>query len=245
MAYNKATSTSTDQQELFYNTISTPRGGQYEVVLSDGTKVWLNAQSSIRFPSAFKGNIREVEVSGEAYFEVEENSRKPFRVIANNLTVEVLGTHFNMMAYKNEPVSTVTLLEGAVKVKTGRQHMTLAPGQQAQLNGQGQLRKNEQADLQGILAWKNNQFWFNDDDIQTVMRKIERWYDIDVVIKGNIPQHFVGTIPRNINISKVFHVLQATSHIQYTIEDNKLIVSPYRSMSPVYKAGVPAKKNTQ
>lgn len=240
LAYNKASSSSNPQNEVVYNTISTPRGGQYEVVLSDGTKVWLNAQSSIRFPSAFSGDARKVEITGEAYFEVASlpispdeggQSAIPFIVKVDGMTVKVLGTHFNIMAYKNEPLSKVTLLEGAVRVKKGRQNIILEPGQQAQLNRQGRLHKNDNVDLHGAIAWKNNQFWFNNDDIQTVMRKISRWYDIDVVIEGNIPQHFVGTIPRDVNVSKIFHVLQATSHIDYTIKGNKMIVSPTPSTS--------------
>lgn len=209
-----------------YNTITTPRGGQYEVVLSDGTKVWLNAASSIRFPNEFTGNVREVRVTGEAYFEVTDNTQMPFKVLVNDMTVQVLGTHFNVMAYKDEPVAKITLLNGAVKVTDGDKNVLLNPGEQAQVNLKGQLTKVENVDLQGTIAWKNNQFWFNGDDIQTVMRELSRWYNVNVIIKGDIPQHFGGDISRNIYVSKVFEALQATSHLQYKIQDSTIIVSP-------------------
>lgn len=224
LSFNNMGSGKTTQ--TLYNTITTPRGGQYEVVLSDGTKVWLNAESSIHFPNEFTGNLREVRVTGEAYFEVTDNTQMPFKVLVNDMTVQVLGTHFNVMAYKDEPVAKITLLNGAVKVTDGDKDVLLNPGEQAQVNLKGQLTKVENVDLQGTIAWKNNQFWFNDDSIQTVMRELSRWYNVNVIIKGNIPQHFGGDISRNIYVSKVFQALQATSHLQYKIQDSTIIVSP-------------------
>lgn len=223
LAYNNLKA---NKATIVYNTISTPRGGQYEIELSDGTKVWLNAASSIYFPNKFKGQFREVRISGEAYFEVTKNKKQPFKVLANGMEVKVLGTHFDVMAYNNESVTKVTLLEGQVNVTQDDKALLLAPGEQARLNPNGELEKLEGVDLQGIIAWKNKQFWFNDDDINTVMRQLARWYNINIVIKGNIPQHFEGFIPRDVSVSKVFEALQATSHLHYKIENNTIIVSP-------------------
>jgi ferric-dicitrate binding protein FerR (iron transport regulator) len=214
------------QKAIQFNTLSTPRGGQYQLVLSDGTKVWLNAASSIRYPTAFTGDERKVQITGEAYFEVVKNTSMPFEVSVKDMTVKVLGTHFNVMAYKNEPTSKVTLLEGAIIVKEGNKEVLLEPGQQTQIEENGQIKKMQGVDLDGEIAWKNNQFWFNDDNIQTVMRRLSRWYNVEVVIKGDIPQHFAGYIPRNMNVSKVFQALQATTHLTYRIQKDKIIVSP-------------------
>ena len=212
--------------EVLFNTLTTPRGGQYQVVLPDGTKVWLNDASSIYFPGEFTGKVRQVRITGEVYFEVAENAKMPFEVLVNDIAVQVLGTHFNVMAYKDEPVARVTLLQGAVKVKEGSKTILLKPGQQAQVSGDGGPIHVESVDPQGIIAWKNNQFWFNDDSIQTVMRQLSRWYDVEVIIKGDIPQHFDGNISRNISISQVLEALQATRHLQYEIQDRTIIVSP-------------------
>lgn len=234
LAYNKQLGND-GKDNVFYNTITTPRGGQYEVILSDGTKAWLNAASSIYFSSEFRGKTREVRITGEVYFEVKENASHPFMVYFSSPksddkdreeVVEVLGTHFNIMTYKDEPVAKITLLQGAVKVKEENKEVLLKPGQQLRVNPEGRITKVENVDSDGIVAWKNNQFWFDDDNIQTVMRELSRWYNVDVVIRGNIPQHFGGYISRNINISKVLEALQATSHLQFKIQNNTIIVSP-------------------
>lgn len=212
--------------EVLFNTVTTPKGGEYQVVLSDGTKIWLNAASSVRFPNEFRGNSRHVDITGEAYFEVAKNENMPFSVSVNGLTVWVLGTHFNVMAYRDEPISKVTLLEGSLKVQQGDHEVLLRPGQQAQAGGNGYLRKIMDVDLHGVMAWKNDQFWFNDDSIETVMRLLSRWYDVRVEIRGNIPQHFGGYISRNIYVSKVFEALKATNYLNYEIQDSTIIVSP-------------------
>lgn len=241
LAYNKQLAVGSKQlgnnqeDKVLYNTITTPRGGQYEVILSDGTKAWLNAASSIYFPSEFRGKTREVRITGEVYFEVKENVSHPFMVYFSSPqsddkdreeVVQVLGTHFNIMTYKDEPVAKITLLQGAVKVKEENKEILLKPGQQLRVNPEGRITKVENVDSNGIVAWKNNQFWFDDDNIQTVMRELSRWYNVDVVIRGNIPQHFGGYISRNISISKVLEALQATSHLQFKIQNNTIIVSP-------------------
>lgn len=209
-----------------YNTISTPRGGSYEIVLPDGSKVWLNAASSVRFPTVFAGEKREVQITGEAYFEVAGDAAKPFVVKQGEVEIQVLGTRFNVMAYHNEPDVKVTLLEGAVRVKqqaTGREQM-MKPGEQAQIGQDGRMRLVAGADVKETVAWKNNLFWFDNDDVQAVMRQLSRWYDADIVIKDDIPDLFTGSIPRDMTFSKVFEVLQQTGSIQYKIEDNKTVI---------------------
>jgi len=214
------------QTDTGYNTLATPRGGQYKLILPDGTRVWLNAASSIYYPIAFAEKERVVEVTGEAYFEVAPNARAPFKVLVNDLVIKVLGTHFNVMAYKDETLSEVTLLNGAVNVTKGEKHLLLKPGEQAQLDQKGRLTKVKDVNVAGIVSWTSCQFWFDNADIQSVMKQVSRWYNADIIIKGTIPQHFTGYIPRNVSVSKLFEVLQETSHLHFSVEDGKLIVTP-------------------
>lgn len=213
-------------QGVSYNTLATPRGGQYEITLPDGTKVWLNASSSLRFPTAFTGKERTVELQGEAYFEVARNAAKPFTVKVNDMEVAVLGTHFNVMAYEGEGAAKTTLVEGSVKVKKGGEGVVIAPGQQAQVSAGGPLRVVKDANLEEVLAWKNGHFVFDGADIGSVMRQIERWYDVDIVYKGTVEAHFHGIIARNVPISKVFKMLELTGAVHFRMEDRKVIVSP-------------------
>lgn len=227
----KAVKNIKDQSPTVYNTLTTPRGGQYKLILSDSTKVWLNASSSIRYPTTFSGNDREVTVSGEVYFEVAHNASKPFWVRfsspGGNGAVKVLGTHFNVSAYKEDAVAKITLLEGAVNVTQGSEQVLLKPGEQAQLKQNGNMGKITGVNVSGETAWISNQFWFDDANIQTVMRDISRWYNIDVQIEGNIPEHFNGYIPRNVTVSKMFEILGQTKLIHFKIADNKtIVVSP-------------------
>jgi hypothetical protein len=212
--------------EVAYNMLTVPRGGQFRLVLADGTRVWLNSASSIRYPTAFTGADRTVRITGEAYFEVAKNNRQPFRVMAGQMTVCVLGTHFNIMAYPDEPAARVTLLEGAVNVKSQGNNVRLKPGEQLLLDPDGRIRTVDSVNLQGVISWTHDQFWFNGADIHAVMREISRWYNVDVVINGNIPEHFEGYIPRDVNVSKMFEVLRQTNLLHYTIQNNKIIVSP-------------------
>lgn len=210
-----------------YNSISTPRGGQYSVTLPDGSRVWLNAESSLYFPTAFTGKERSVTLTGEAYFEIAHNAQIPFKVRANNMTVEVLGTHFNMMTYENEALTHTTLLEGSVKVTLnikGEPVLTLAPGQQALLKKNAEAYSVLNTDTDAVTAWKNGKFRFNGDDIQTIMRQIERWYDVDVSYSGKIPDgHYSGTIGRDNNLLKVLKIFEA-GDLHFKIEGKKLIV---------------------
>lgn len=225
LSYNQQSSIGNQQSSIQYNMITTPRGGQYEVVLPDGTRVWLNAASSIRFPTAFTGKEREVQITGEAYFEVAKKVDQPFKVLVRGMTVNVLGTQFNVMAYNDESEIKTTLVQGKVKVVTNNgQSEVLEPSEQAMINENGEMSIVKNANINEIIAWKNNLFWFDNDNVQEIIKQLSRWYDVDIQIKGDIPDLFTGSIPRNIAFSKVFEVLQKTGSIQYKIENNKTII---------------------
>jgi transmembrane sensor len=218
------------QSAISYNMLSTPRGGQYQLVLPDGSTVWLNAASSIRFPTAFTGNERTVEITGEAYFEVKKDPSKPFNVKMNNgAVVLVLGTHFNINAYDDEVAIKTTLLEGSVKITKGVASATLKPGEQASVSHSSQTSQSipvQTADLEEVMAWKNGAFQFNGATIETVMRQISRWYDVEVEYKGKISLHFAGAISRNVNISQVLEMLEKAGGIKTSITGKKVIVAP-------------------
>ncbi|HVU57324.1 MAG TPA: FecR domain-containing protein [Puia sp.] len=216
---------------IMYNTVSTRRGGQFQIVLPDGSKVWLNTVSSLRFPTAFTGTERVVELKGEAYFEVAKNAALPFVVHVNTtddkeMDVRVLGTEFDVMAYDNEAEIRTTLLEGAVKVMKGDRSKLLAPGQQAKLDKRGGMSLDENADVELAMAWKNGFTSFKSADIQSIMRQVERWYDIDVVYEGDVPERtFSGGISRDANLSELIRVLE-TNKIHFKLEGRKLTVTP-------------------
>jgi ferric-dicitrate binding protein FerR (iron transport regulator) len=212
--------------EIAYNMLSTPRGGQYKLTLPDGSKVWLNAASSLKYPAAFTGNYRQVEITGEAYFEVAKDVSRPFKVLLNQMEVEVLGTHFNINGYEDEEAIRTTLLEGSVRVTTKAGNNLLKPGQQAQLQKTGRLKLVDGADLEETMAWKEGNFQFENSDIYTVMRHISRWYDVDVEYRGKVSKHFVGTISRNVNLSQVITMLQQTGEVKFSIEGKKVVVMP-------------------
>lgn len=214
--------------KILYNTMSTPPGGQYQLILPDGTGVWLNAASSISYPTAFTGNERSVTVTGEAYFEVVKNEKMPFRVKAGNTTVDVLGTHFNINAYKDEASINTTLLEGAVRVNVAQQQQQLRPGQQARVKANGAaIQVVDHPDIAEVMAWKAGFFSFNDADLPTVMRQLSRWYNVEVEYEGRIPQRvFTGEIGRNLTLSQVLKGLTKT-RIKYRIENgNRIIIQP-------------------
>jgi len=212
--------------ELRYNTLSTPRGGQFMIVLPDGSRVWLNAASSLRFPTAFNGRIREVQLTGEAYFEIARNPAMPFEVKVNDMAVQVLGTHFNIMAYPDEHSIQTTLLEGAVRVQHGGKDVRLQPGQQAQLSSAGKMTVNKSVDLEGVMAWKNGYFNFDHEPLEGVMRQISRWYDAEITYEGNIPyREFGGKIARGSSITEVLKILEL-SKVHYRIEDRKIVITP-------------------
>jgi ferric-dicitrate binding protein FerR (iron transport regulator) len=208
------------------NTMQTPRGGQYQVILPDGTKVWLNAASSLTYPTAFTGVDREVRLNGEAYFEVADNKDKPFKVVVGNMQVNVLGTHFNVMAYEDENAIKTTLLEGVVKVTNGGASHLLKPGQEGRLDRSSDAFRLLEVDADEAVAWKNGVFQFGGASIETVMREIVRWYDVDVEYQGRTNEHFRGTISRSVNASEVFKMLELTGAVHFTIDKKKIFVKP-------------------
>ncbi len=218
-----------EELETVYNSVSTPKGGKFQLTLSDGTKVWLNSSSSLKFPVVFNGNERKVELHGEGYFEVAENKQKPFKVdVAGRGEVEVLGTHFNVNAYADEASLNTTLLEGSVKVKVGSKSkpLMLAPGQQARIFPNGELKTTSDVNLEEVVAWKNGKFHFGEStDMETVMRQIGRWYDVEVEYSGNFSgKHLGGTISRDVNASKVFQMLELTGIAKFRIVGKKVLV---------------------
>jgi transmembrane sensor len=244
----------TGNGETIYNTISTPRGGQYQLVLPDGSKVWLNATSSIKFPVAFTGNSRTVELTGEAYFEVatlrsrqagtgfHSGQKMPFKVIVSNKAeVEVLGTHFNIMAYGEEEAIKTTLLEGSVIMKsevvpmdigkkseaTAQNSVILKPGQQAVLSrANSPLTIDHSPDLEEVVSWKNGKFYFNNADIKVIMRQIARWYDVDVEYRNISSETYLGgVVSRKEDLRQLLNYFEIAGKVHFTVEGRKIIVS--------------------
>ncbi len=210
--------------------MSTPRGGQYSLILPDGSKVWLNAISSIRYPTAFKNSERNVEITGEAYFEVAKDPLHPFKVSVRsalskeNTEVEVLGTHFNINAYSDEPLTNTTLLEGSVKVTRAAGSVMIKPGQQAQISNDGIINLVPDVNIAEVMAWKDGHFIFRDTDLKTIMRQIMRWYDVEVKYEGNVPpRYFTADISRNKTLSGVLKILEL-SNIHFKLEGRTLTV---------------------
>jgi ferric-dicitrate binding protein FerR (iron transport regulator) len=212
----------TAAQDIQYNSIATPVGSRYEVNLADGTKVWLNALSSLKYPTAFDGIERVVELTGEAYFEVAKNKHKPFKVmLANHTSIEVLGTHFNIMAYQDETNINATLLEGSVKVKKGPASQMIVPGEQAEITDQ---IKVSAVDAQESIAWKNGLFSFNKSDTKTIMRQIGRWYGVEIAYQGKVPENqLTGYISRASNLTEVLKMLEI-SGVKSTLKENKVTI---------------------
>ena len=185
---------------VVYNTLSTPRGGQYQLTLQDGTKVWLNAASSLKYPMAFNGTERVVELTGEGYFEVARNIRQPFIVRFNGVEIKVLGTEFNVMAYNDEPGgSQTTLINGGIAVSVGGESRLLSPGEAAVVDGRIRVKE---VDVQPVIAWKNGEIALNNEDLASVMRQISRWYDVNVSFNGAVPQWRTGgMVKRSVNLS--------------------------------------------
>ncbi len=221
------TTKETASEKLIYNTLTVPRGSKIvNLTLSDGTKVWLNAESSLRFPVIFSLSERRVNVSGEAYFEVAKESRRSFFVECNDFTTEVLGTHFNINAYNDEQSATVSLLEGSVRVtKANSAAVTLTPGQQTETN---LLKQSAIADAEAVTAWKDGNFIFRNMNIEAIMRQLSRWYNISVKYDGSVKdKHFTGRIGRQESVAEVLHLLELTDVIHFKIEKNKeVIISP-------------------
>jgi transmembrane sensor len=226
------TAPTSNRGSIGYHTITTPKGGQYQVILPDGSKVWLNAESSLRYPTAFSGRTRDVTLKGEAYFEIKHALDKsggvktPFIVSTASQEVRVLGTHFNINAYEDEGVVKTTLLEGSVRVTPVGDYkinpVILKPNTQSVFNGQ--KLAVAAVDAETVVAWKNGLFQFNHTDLKTIVRQLSRWYNLDADYETLPNLHFNGTISRNVNASKVLNMLELTGNIKFTIKGNTIFV---------------------
>lgn len=222
-------------ENIEYNTLSNPRGSKViSLILADGSKVWLNAGSTLKYPTAFAGNERKVEVTGEAYFEVahisssHEGGREeamPFIVTKGETSVRVLGTHFNVSAYDDEKSLDVTLLEGSVKVSNGNQNVLISPGEQADIHD-SRLTIQNNVDVEEVMAWKNGLFSYKGADVETIMRQVSRWYNVDVVFEEPVTEKFYAQVSRNTNVSKLLKMLEATRAVHFSINGKTITVRP-------------------
>jgi transmembrane sensor len=210
------------ENAIEYHTLTIPRKAHYKLVLPDGSKVWLNSESSIQYPTAFTGKERKVIVTGETFFEVAKNKDKPFIAVGGDIQVEALGTQFNINVYNNEPFRSATLVEGSVLVTHGKNENILKPGQQAQItNGDFNVVTTDAMD---VIAWKNDMFKFTNTPIDAIMRQVERWYDAETDYQDKVDFHFNGTIERSVPVSKLLHYIEATGQVHFKIEGKKIIV---------------------
>lgn len=213
-----------ESKENLFSVLETPKGGQYQIELTDGTKAWLNATSSIKFPSNFGKNERLVEITGEVYFEVVKDSRRPFKVKTTGQLIEVLGTHFNVNAYHDEPNQVTTLLEGAVKIDAFRKSYLLKPSQQLNLHPNGKVSVSDVL-AEEAIAWKNGVFQFSDENVSSIMRKLSRWYNVEVVFDERfVDKRLAGSISRYEDVSKVLEMLELTNTVHFKIEGRRIIV---------------------
>jgi ferric-dicitrate binding protein FerR (iron transport regulator) len=237
--------------ELVYNTLTNPRGSKViSLTLSDGTRVWLNAESSLRYPASFASSAvnREVEITGEAYFEVKHDAKQPFKVhLPNGSVIEDIGTSFNVNAYPDESDIKTTLIEGSINVFASAAKSAapfafkLKPGQQAVINNPSNnlieanknenpldnpvIRVQDNVNISQIMSWRNNKFYFESADIHSIARQLSRWYDVDVEVRDNIPSHFTGIINRDVKVSQVFEMLQKTGAVKFSVEGKKIVIT--------------------
>ncbi|CAL1518925.1 FecR family protein [Chitinophaga sp. MM2321] len=223
LQYTGNTTTAT----IAYNTLTTPRGGKFQLVLPDGSKVWLNSASSLKYPAAFNGKERVVELQGQGYFEIAADAQHPFKVKVNDMEVQVLGTHFDIMAYEDENTINTTLLEGGVKVVKGITGKVLKPGEQAIAATHTADIAVQTTDVNRVIAWKNDRFIFNDLDLETILREISRWYDVEIVYK-KIPgkEKYSGGLSRNLPLSVVLQLLEENNNNHFDLEGRRIIVMP-------------------
>ena len=212
--------------EIRINTVSTPTGGFFKIVLPDGTNVWLNSESELTFPSKFEGKERNISLKGEGYFEVVKNKETPFKIkLGRGEEITVLGTTFNVMDYKNEPNQKITLLEGSIRLSNKSNSKLLKPGQQA-LIAKEQMEINNNANIDHEIAWKNGLFDFQNDDLPTIMRQISRWYNMEIVYNdSNHTGHYTGSIRKNASISEVIKMLEVAGDVRFSIIGSKIIVN--------------------
>jgi transmembrane sensor len=225
LVYEATDNTANDNSDPQYNTVEAPAGGQWQVKLPDGSLVFLNALSSITYPTRFIGNERKIALKGEAYFEIAHNKAMPFRVTSQAQMVEVLGTHFDVMAYADEKMMKTTLLEGSVKISDHEQTIILTPGQQAQVSQSG-ISITDNVDLEDVIAWKNGYFKFN-ENIESIMSKIARWYNVDVVyqLKPDPELTFSGKISRARNLSAILKMLEFNGDVHFKVEGRRITVT--------------------
>lgn len=220
----------TAEGEISYNTLSVPRGSRpMRLILSDGSKIWINVGSSLSYPTAFAGNERKVKITGEAYFEVVHNEKMPFIVQSGDLKVIDLGTHFNVNTYEDETTERITLLEGSVRIKKNDLSELLKPGQQASMNhnGNSEIKVWKDVNMDEVMAWKDGKFMFDKNtDIATIMRQISRWYNVDIEYKGKTNQRFWGSISKDVNVSQVLKILETTGGVKFKVDVNKITVMP-------------------
>jgi transmembrane sensor len=211
--------------KVVYNTLSTPRGRQYQLALPDGSKIWLNASSIVKFPTAFSGSNRRIEVSGEVYLEVAKDTKRPFIISVDGSEVLVYGTSFNINAYSEEGSTKTTLIEGSISVRNGNKTMIVKPGQQVQVKGEN-IAVVENADAEAAVAWKNGMIVLDRADIHAMLRSISRWYDVEVEVKGNlVAPGFIGKVPRNLTLNQLLDALEMNSKLKFSLEGRKVIVS--------------------
>ncbi len=212
---------------IHYNKLTTPRGGQFRLVLPDGTKVWLNSATMLRYPTAFTGKERVVELEGQGYFEVAANAQQPFKVKVRNMEVQVLGTGFDIMAYGDENTINTTLLTGSIRVKEGSTAQLLRPGQQAVMNNEDHQLTVREADIRKVTAWKNGLFVFNNMDLPAILREVARWYDVDIVYKASPGMElYGGGIGRDLQLADILALLEGNGYNHFRIEGRKVIVLP-------------------
>lgn len=205
-----------------FNTLTTPRARHQQVVLPDGSRIWLNAESSIRFPTSFTGITREIELTGEAYFEITPDKTKPFIVNMKQSTVTVLGTHFNVMAYADEPFIETTLLEGSVRFNSNDRQMLLSPGQQSKLSLKNELLLDRHPDLELVMAWRNGFQSFKNANLASILRNVRRWYDVDIQFDSDIPSDltFSGEVPREVSLQQLLRALES-KQLKFTLDAEK------------------------
>ncbi|MEO7315732.1 MAG: FecR family protein [Ginsengibacter sp.] len=215
-----------NEEKIRNNTVSTPSGGFFKIVLPDGTKVWLNSESELTFPSNFEGKERSIFLKGEGYFEVAENKGNPFKVnLDRGEEIAVLGTIFNIMAYKNEPVKKITLLEGSIRLSNKDKSKILKPGQLAVI-ANGQIEVNNNVAIEHEIAWKNGLFDFQNDDLYTIMRQISRWYNMEIIYnESNLNGHFTGSMRKSADIREVIKMLEVAGDLSFSIVGNKILVN--------------------
>lgn len=217
--------------EMLQNTVRIPNGGRYRVVLPDGSRVWLNSASELRFSPAFFQKKRIVSITGEAYFEVEKRKRSTFTVQAGETKIEVLGTSFNVMAYGDETAVKTTLVEGKIRLMHQELLKEIVPGQSATVDEGGKIDVEQHVNIQKTIAWKNGIFNFDKDRLETIMKQIERWYNVEVVFEDEIPGHFVATIDRNVPVSQVLKILELTGGVQFKIAKDRIYVRKHVEQS--------------